>query len=90
MNIILGLLFDAKKAISWNSKELPLRIDEGDHNVANALGDLQTLVVVCQSAGVHERPAHSWTGHRAVVAHETASSSLDFVKRNEEGENGID
>ncbi|KPJ09312.1 hypothetical protein RR48_15453 [Papilio machaon] len=48
-------------------------VHEGDHDVARAAGDGQTLVVVCEAAGVHEQPAQSGVAHRAVVAQEMAA-----------------
>lgn len=52
------------------------RVDEGDHDVAGALGDAQALVVVRKAARVHEQPAAPRVAHRAVVPQEPTTAAL--------------
>lgn len=54
----------------------PLGIDEGDGDVAGALGGGQTLVVVRESPGVHKGPALPWGSDGAVVAQEPTAPAL--------------
>lgn len=71
----------------------PSRIDKRDHDVANALGDRQALVVVRQSARVDQRPAQPEVGERTIVANETAATTLatitllDLVNNNNNNNN---
>lgn len=53
-----------------------LGIDEGDGDVAGALGGGQTFVVVRESPGVHEGPALPWGSDGAVVAQEPTTPAL--------------
>ena len=49
---------------------------EGHHDVSGPFGGGQTLVVVCQPAGVHEGPALPGSLHLTVVPQEPAASAL--------------
>ena len=53
-----------------------LGVDKGDHDVSGALGGVQPLVVVSQSARVHEDPAHPGARHLAVVTQEPTAAAL--------------
>lgn len=52
------------------------RVNEGDHNVAGALGDFESLVEVREAAGVHQQPALLGVAHRAVVPEEVATAAF--------------
>ena len=51
-------------------------VDEGHHDVAGAVGGGQTLVMVGESARVHQHPPFPQTDHGAVVPHHSDSSPL--------------
>lgn len=53
-----------------------LGIDEGDRDVAGALGGGESLVVVRESSGVHEGPALPWGSDGAVVTQEPTAPAL--------------
>lgn len=53
-----------------------LGINEGDGDVAGALGGGESLVVVRESPGVHEGPALPWGSDGAVVAQEPTAPAL--------------
>ena len=53
-----------------------LRVDKGDHDVSRALGGVQPLVVVSQSARVHEDPAHPRVHNLTIVTEKSTSATL--------------
>lgn len=57
-----------------------LGIDEGDGDVAGALGGGEPLVVVRESPRVHEGPALPRSSDGAVVAQEPTATALGDVK----------
>ena len=57
-----------------------LRVDKGDHDVSRPLCGVQPLVVVSQSARVHEDPAHPGVDHLAVVTEEPTPAALQHFK----------
>lgn len=61
------------------------RIDERDHDVARALGHVQTLVEVRQTAGMHQDVALFRVGDSAVVPNESHAATL-FQRGHSEGE----
>ena len=58
-------------------KDIDLRIYEGHHDVSGSLGNIESLVVVCESSGVHEHPAFPRGRDAAVVADESAAAALE-------------
>ena len=62
--------------LSPHSDQSDVGIDEGDHDVPGAVGGGQALVLVRQSAGVHQHPAQPGGGHRALVAGEVHPAAL--------------
>ena len=57
---------------------LSLGVDEGDHDVSRAPGGVEPLVIVSQSARVHEDPAHPGVHHLAVVTEEPTAAALQI------------
>ena len=60
----------------YNVDSFSLGVDKGDHDVSGALGGVQPLVVVSQSARVHEDPAHPGVRHLTVVTQEPTPTAL--------------
>lgn len=55
---------------------VPSRIYKGDHNVTRARGHSQSLVIVCQSSGMHQHPAWLRIGDGAIVSNKPASTAF--------------
>ena len=55
---------------------LSLGVDKGNHDVSRSPGGVEPLVIVSQSAGVHEDPAHPGVHHLAVVTEKSAAATL--------------
>lgn len=56
---------------------LSSRIHKRDHDVSCALGDQQALVVVRQSARMHQQPPRLSVAHGAVVPNETTPTAFE-------------
>ena len=72
---------DQSDALSPDSDQSDVGIDEGDHDVPGAVGGGQTLVLVRQPARVHQHPAQPGGGHRALVAGEVHPAALATQRR---------
>ena len=58
-----------------------LGVDKGDHDVSRPPGGVEPLVIVSQSAGVHEDPAHPGVHHLAVVTEEPTPAALKHFQK---------
>ena len=52
------------------------RVNERDHDISCALRCVESLVIVGQSAGMHEHPSNLRLGDLAIIAKETTSATL--------------